>query len=413
MCKNKLQFHSWPELEIISLDAGLRLDGISSLDSSDLIVSVFGNTIQNHDITVDLFKNEHEVFSPTNASSQRVINYLNNVDLVTSNVQSSHQEALLYVFEDNEAVIKMIIKATSPTMRHVSRITWTNQFEPWNPNQTHQHQKPSCHRRDQRKIPHVMNGNIFCVCPRLTISFQFYRVFWSKFEMNAKRLRWRKSHSKVEADDDVALHQLRPLTDLCQWSDTMAPTVLVPMIEYMTVSPWCHFFQWSDMWHLHPPTIEFMVLALGVSNGGGAPVTELCGTCLGASDDGPAPLLTNDITRCVNDLKKPGYVSSLIPELEGRLLSLWQARCHWRMCTDCEMSCCSCSDCCATFTATLNATPCPWWHDHVIEGLASAWRRTPALDVFVAHSSKLRRVRFPRTSLFGKLESGSWVGTAR
>ena len=27
---------------------------------------------------------------------------------------------LLYVFEDNEAVIKMIIKGRSPTMRHVS-----------------------------------------------------------------------------------------------------------------------------------------------------------------------------------------------------------------------------------------------------------------------------------------------------
>ena len=35
--------------------------------------------------------------------------------------KSSHQEALLYVFEDNEAVIKMIIKGRSPTMRHVSR----------------------------------------------------------------------------------------------------------------------------------------------------------------------------------------------------------------------------------------------------------------------------------------------------
>ena len=27
----------------------------------------------------------------------------------------------LYIFEDNEAVIKMIIKGRSPTMRHVSR----------------------------------------------------------------------------------------------------------------------------------------------------------------------------------------------------------------------------------------------------------------------------------------------------
>ena len=46
---------------------------------------------------------------------------LNNIDSVPSNVQSSRQEAFLYVFEDNEAVIKMIIKGRSPALRHVSR----------------------------------------------------------------------------------------------------------------------------------------------------------------------------------------------------------------------------------------------------------------------------------------------------
>ena len=45
---------------------------------------------------------------------------LNSIDCVHSNVQFSRQEALLYVFEDNEAVIKMIIKGRSPSMRHVS-----------------------------------------------------------------------------------------------------------------------------------------------------------------------------------------------------------------------------------------------------------------------------------------------------
>ena len=39
---------------------------------------------------------------------------LNNVERVPSNVQFSNQEALLYVFEDNEAVIKMITKGRSP-----------------------------------------------------------------------------------------------------------------------------------------------------------------------------------------------------------------------------------------------------------------------------------------------------------
>ena len=46
---------------------------------------------------------------------------MEDMDSVPSNVQSARQEALLYVFEDSEAVIKMITKGRSPTMRHVSR----------------------------------------------------------------------------------------------------------------------------------------------------------------------------------------------------------------------------------------------------------------------------------------------------
>ena len=46
---------------------------------------------------------------------------LNNVDHVSSNVRSSRFGVMLNVFENNEAVIKKIIKGRSPTMRHVSR----------------------------------------------------------------------------------------------------------------------------------------------------------------------------------------------------------------------------------------------------------------------------------------------------
>ena len=50
MCKKQTSAsHSSTESEIISLDAGLRLDGIPALDFWDLIVSVLGNTNQNHD----------------------------------------------------------------------------------------------------------------------------------------------------------------------------------------------------------------------------------------------------------------------------------------------------------------------------------------------------------------------------
>ena len=47
MCKKQTSVsHSSTESEIISLDAGLRLDGIPALDLWDLIVFVPGNTIQ-------------------------------------------------------------------------------------------------------------------------------------------------------------------------------------------------------------------------------------------------------------------------------------------------------------------------------------------------------------------------------
>ena len=121
MCKKHTSVSpSSTESDFISLDAGLRLDGISALDFGDLIVSVLGNTIQTHYRTVQPVVNCDKDHGP-NKRSQGKINALNNIDCVPSNVQSSHQEASLYVFEDNEALIKMIIKGRSPTMRHVSR----------------------------------------------------------------------------------------------------------------------------------------------------------------------------------------------------------------------------------------------------------------------------------------------------
>ena len=116
MCKKQTGVsHSSTETEIISMDAGLRLDGLLALELWDLIVSVFGRKTQTTERT------ERPVVTDKTRKSQGKINVLNNIDCVPSNVQFSHQEALLYVYEDNEAVIKMIIKGRSPTMRHVSR----------------------------------------------------------------------------------------------------------------------------------------------------------------------------------------------------------------------------------------------------------------------------------------------------
>ena len=117
MCKKQTSVsHSSTESEIISLDAGLRLDGKPAIDLWDLIVAVLhGNTNQSEQVQGDLST------SPTRKKSHGMIDDLDNVDFISSSVHSSRQEALLYIFEDNEAVIKMIFKGRSPAITHVSR----------------------------------------------------------------------------------------------------------------------------------------------------------------------------------------------------------------------------------------------------------------------------------------------------
>ena len=123
ICSNKLVVkkqtavpHSSTESEIISLDTGLRLDGLHALELWDLIVSVLGNVSRISDGSGKPENDVHKHHKP-----HKKIDVMKDIDVVPSNDQSARQEALLYVFNDNEAVIKMIIKGRSPTMRHVSR----------------------------------------------------------------------------------------------------------------------------------------------------------------------------------------------------------------------------------------------------------------------------------------------------
>ena len=114
MCKKQTSVsHSSTESEIISLDTGLRLDGLPALELWDLIVSVFGNISHVSDRTEQPVNGKNKSYNK--------IDVMHDIDSVPSNVQTASHEALLYVFEDNEAVIKMIMKGRSPTMRHVSR----------------------------------------------------------------------------------------------------------------------------------------------------------------------------------------------------------------------------------------------------------------------------------------------------
>ena len=88
----------------------------SHFDSWDLIVAVLqGNTHQNDQVRGDPYK------CPTPKKTHGKIDDLNNVDSFSSNVNSSCEEAVLYIFEDNFSMIKMVIKGRSLAMRHVSR----------------------------------------------------------------------------------------------------------------------------------------------------------------------------------------------------------------------------------------------------------------------------------------------------
>ena len=85
---------------------------------------------------------------------------LNNVDCVPSNAKFSRFGAMLYIFEDNETVIKMIIKGRTPAMRHVSRtdrvaLDWLFDrinLDPKDSNQVHRDQTPTRRYIDKREL---------------------------------------------------------------------------------------------------------------------------------------------------------------------------------------------------------------------------------------------------------------------
>ena len=130
MCKKQTSVsHSSTESEITSLDAGLRMDGIPALDLRDLASEVLHSSSNQPEKSQEKVQGDLLRDTPsrrhTNSLVQTPIQHndleLSNVDFVSSNVKSSQLGAMLYIFEDNEAVIKMIIKGRSPTMRHISR----------------------------------------------------------------------------------------------------------------------------------------------------------------------------------------------------------------------------------------------------------------------------------------------------
>ena len=127
MCKKQISVsHCSAKAEVISLDAGLRMDGIPALDLWDSVIEVFHsppnliNKSKGQESQGNLSRNT-TIHMKNQNPTEHVNLDLNNVDHVSSNVRFSRCGAMLDVFEFNEAVIQMIIKGRRPTMRHLSR----------------------------------------------------------------------------------------------------------------------------------------------------------------------------------------------------------------------------------------------------------------------------------------------------
>ena len=101
------------------------MDGIPTLDLWDLVKEVFHSSPNQTNNTKDVREPRGNLSGNSSIKHAKPIPTTNtnpdltNLDHVPSSGTHYGSDAVMYVFEDNEAVIKMIIKGRSPTMRCV------------------------------------------------------------------------------------------------------------------------------------------------------------------------------------------------------------------------------------------------------------------------------------------------------
>ena len=86
-------FHNATESEIISLDTGLRLDGLPVFYVPGCV-----SRVSDRSGTPEIGEDKHH-------KSHNKIDVMQNIDVVFSNVQSANREAWMYVFGLNVAVL--------------------------------------------------------------------------------------------------------------------------------------------------------------------------------------------------------------------------------------------------------------------------------------------------------------------
>ena len=177
MCKKQTSAsHSSTEAEVISLDASLRIDGIPALDLWDSVIEVFHSSPNQTNKNKDEREPQWNLSATLQSNMRRPIPTtstnpdLTNIDHVPSSGTHSGS-TMLYVFEETEAVIKMIIKGRSPTVRHVSRthrvaLSWLFDRIHLGP----KIQNINSQTFWPKVISHVTGGTIFFICSTSAIS---------------------------------------------------------------------------------------------------------------------------------------------------------------------------------------------------------------------------------------------------
>ena len=158
MCKKQTSVsHSSTETAVISLDAGLRMDGIPALTLWDSLIEVFNSVPNRTDGPKrEPWWNPSAVVKP-NIYNTIPIKHTNviptNIDHIPSNTTHSGPNSMLYVFEfeDNEAVIKNDYQRSTsqneacfPNPQSCSGlVVWQDEFGPQTSNPLHWHQTPT------------------------------------------------------------------------------------------------------------------------------------------------------------------------------------------------------------------------------------------------------------------------------
>ena len=202
MCKKQTAIsHSSTESEIISLDTGLRLDGLPALELWDPIVSVLGNVSRVSDGSGQPDSDVHKRHLP-----HKKIDVMKDIDSVPSNVQTARQEALSC---DQDHQGKKLLQWDMFPEPTELRLFGCSIESIWTPKSKSNTLTPKTNMQTcwQEEISHVMSGTIFCVCLTLVISVLWSVLKWCR--KNATRSRWRKSHSKIEVDDEFDLAMQR------------------------------------------------------------------------------------------------------------------------------------------------------------------------------------------------------------